>query len=357
MAQEIVLVTGGSGFIGHHIIKALRLQKPSWTLHSLSRNPNRNGVDGAHYHAGSISSYEQVRGVFQHVQPTVVIHTASPPVVGDKADQRSYHRTNVAGTRCVLDCALAARSVKAFVYTSSTLAVEGDEHVMSTEDHPVRTRTSKCDDYPKTKALAETMVLEANGTAGMPTASLRLPSSYGTRDEQNIAGAIKMLRRNEHKVQVGNNTNLCDWLSAGNAAQAHLLAVDALLAEKQHPPVGGDKVAGEAFTITDGDPLPFWEHFRVIWRAAGDRTPEGDVTKIPVWVAMCAAAVIELLYWVFTLGTRKPKRMRRDLLGFTRYERTFSIEKARRRLDYVPAQDRDAQVRDGVAWYLDLHPT
>ena len=358
--EETILVTGGCGFVGHHILKTLRAQRPRWSLHSISRIPNRNLVDGVTYHAGSISSHEDVQSAFQRARFTVLVHTASPAAVGrSRADDRTYYVTNVAGTQCLLDCARAAGSVKAFVFTSSAMTIEGlPLHMASEEDTCMVSRTSRCDHYSKSKALAETLVLNANGTAGMLTASLRLPSAYGDRDEQYIGGAIEALRRGEHKVQIGDNTNLNDCVSGENAASAHYLAIKALLEEEklEWRRQSVEKVNGEAFFITDGEPLPFWDHFRIIWRAAGDRTSEKEVWRILPWLAMSLAAVVEAAYWVFTLGTKRPEVMRRDLLQITFLERTFSIDKARRRLGYEPVHDTNTPMCEGVRWYLGQHP-
>ncbi|KAI9693019.1 MAG: hypothetical protein M1822_005014 [Bathelium mastoideum] len=355
MANQTVVVIGSCGFVGYHVLKMIKEVHPSWSLHGMSRKPNRNLLEGVKYHTGNISSYEDIEAVFLQVRPTIVVHTASPAVVGDRADIHSCYSTNVDGTRYLLDCAVAAQSAKAFVYTSSATVVEGTEQHMASEDALVKTEESKCDDYAKSKALAERMVLQTNGSANMLTVCLRLPSTYGECDEQNIGEGIKAMRRNEHKLQIGDNTSLCDWLSAENAARAHLLAVESLLVEHQQPKGNAERVAGETFFVTDGEPLPFWDHFRLIWRAAGDRTAESKVTKIPPLAIMSLAAVVETIYWIFTFGRIKPKALRRDLLEFTFLERTFSIEKARKRLGYVPKANRDAQVQAGVRWYLDQH--
>ncbi|KAL9089156.1 MAG: hypothetical protein Q9159_002716 [Coniocarpon cinnabarinum] len=357
MATETILVTGGCGFIGYHVLKTLQAQHQEWNLHGLSRNPSRNLIKGVQYHAADVTSYEDVSRVFKDVSPTAIIHTASPAAVGNRADGSCF-RTNVDGTRCLLDCALVSQTVKAFVYTSSVLVVEGKTHHMASEGLPIKTESSRSDDYSKSKALAETMVLAANDSTGMLTASLRLPSTYGERDEQNIAEGIKAWQRGESKIQIGDNTNKCDWLSAHNAAQAHFRALTVLLTEHKKPPGMEDKsAAGKAFFITDGDPLPFWNHFRLIWRAAGDSTSEREIWKIPPWVVMGVAAVVEACYWVFTLETRKPKALRRDLLEMTFLERTYCIDRACERLGYLPVRDRDVNVEEGIRWYLDLNPT
>ncbi|KAI9661347.1 MAG: hypothetical protein M1831_003080 [Alyxoria varia] len=347
MVQEIVLVVGGCGFIGYHIVKQVQQEHRYWNIHVMSRDPTRNQISGVEYHAASISSYEDVSDILQRISPTIIIHSASPPMVGDYADKRSCLRTNIEGTRCLLDCAVATHKVKAFIFTSSTMILQGASHHMTDENAPLRSWKSKGDAYPKSKAIADKMVLGRNHKSGMLTCCLRLPATYGEFDQQNIGEGLRALFRREHKIQVGNNTNLFDFLSAENAARAHVLALDALVEERIHS-TSDDCVAGQAFNITDGHPLPFWNFWRLLWRATGDMTPESMITVIPPWLMMIVAGIVEFAYWVCTFATKRPKALRRDLLELTYVERTFSIEKARARLAYEPLDNRDSQIQAGV---------
>lgn len=77
MADEIILVVGGGGFVGFHVVKAL-VQNPDYTAHVLSHNPARNQVPGAYYHAGSILSPEQLQIAFAEIRPSLIIYAASP---------------------------------------------------------------------------------------------------------------------------------------------------------------------------------------------------------------------------------------------------------------------------------------
>jgi len=114
-----ILVVGGCGFLGHHIVS--QLLKYDAQISVLDLTTTRNRHDGAHYHSADITSLPAVREVFQQVQPHVIIHTAAlPPTVDDKELLR---KVNLEGTRNLVECAEELPGVKAFVYTSSASVV------------------------------------------------------------------------------------------------------------------------------------------------------------------------------------------------------------------------------------------
>ncbi len=88
-----VLVIGGCGFIGYHIVKALLAEKePSFLVHVMSRNPNRNQVPGQEYHVGDSTPEESVTKILTAVQPVAISHLASPVPAGTPA-ATSYSTT------------------------------------------------------------------------------------------------------------------------------------------------------------------------------------------------------------------------------------------------------------------------
>ena len=346
-----VLVVGGCGFVGFHIVRRLLEDQCCTSVTVLSRNPNRNRLAGVSYHAGDITSKETVRSLLSEIQPTVIIHSASPISIGDDVDKSQFYNGNVKGTQNLLECAASTPSVKALVYTSSMTVMAGTSFVSLKETAPLLNNDSRANYYSKTKAIADASVLAADSPAGLRTACLRLAAVYGERDNQLIPGAVTVLREGRHRLQVGDNTNLTDWVSVGNAATAHVLAAKALLAEVAGGT--GPKAAGQAFFITDGMPLPFWDFMRKIWAAAGDRTPATEATVVPAWLVLALASTMDWIYWIFTLGRRRPKVLTRHMMEHTCLTRTFSIEKARDVLGYVPVSDRDRTIQEGVDWALE----
>ena len=347
MSEQKVLVVGGCGFVGYHIVNAF-LNSSAWSsVHVMSRNPSRNQVDGAYYHSGSLTSFEQIQSLLAHVQPSLIVHTASPIGTGDPGDRRYFHDINVKGTQNLLKAAIASNHVRSFIYTSSVEVMAGASHNFLTEDAQMITITSRAEYYAKTKALADQAVLDANSVGGLRTLCLRLCGVYGERDSQNIPGALNVLQEGRQRYQIGDNKTLFDFVSATNAAQSHLLAADALRGKHDN---GSPKVDGEAFFITDVKPTLFWDYERQIWSAAGDKTAPEDITVIPAWLVLNLASLVELLYWAFTLGLKRPKVFRRQIMAYACTTRTYSIKKARERLGYKPVDDRDEQIRKGIEW-------
>ena len=157
------------------------------------------------------------------------------------------------------------------------------------------TNTSKLNYYSKSKALVDQYVLDLNNRTGLRTTCLRITSVYGPRDNQMIPAAIQVLRAGHQRKQIGDNINLYDTCSVQNAATAHVLAATALLSDQEDPLL---KVDGEAFFITDGHPVPYWDFLRMNWAAAGDETPLEEIQVITAWFMLGLAGAAEWVYFV-----------------------------------------------------------
>ena len=282
MAEEGVLVVGGCGFVGFHVVKALLEERETWpSVHVMSRGPTRNRHAGASYHVGDMTSTEQVRTLLDDIRPSTIIHTASPSATGDTEKNWQYfYKFNVPGTKSVLDCAAASTYVKAFVYTSSVSVIEISSFDYADETMPIATSTSKLHYYRKSKALADQYVLDSNNKTGLRTICLRITAFTAHVIINRYQAHSKLFETATTADKIGDNTNLYDACSVQNAAKAHVLAAKTLLFERDDPLL---KVDGEAFFITDGHPVPYWDFLRMIWAAAGDQTPLEEVQVIPAW--------------------------------------------------------------------------
>lgn len=313
----------------------------------LSRNPDKPRVAGASYYACDISDINSLRKTLLAIRPRIILHTASPIFYEDKINKFLLHQINVIGTQNLLDVAKTTESVKAFIYTSSSSVHAGSDFQFITEEAPLLGRSSKADEYAITKAIADSLVLSAN-CPELRTICLRPTAIYGERDNQLIPGSLAVLRDKKTNIQLGDNRNLYDSIYVGNAASAHFLAAKALLKD-----ASDFKVDGEAFFVTDDNPMPFWDFQRMIWAAAGDKTTLSKIQVIPAWVGMAMATVVEYLVGVFTLGQRlPPKTLRRDVLQYVVTNRTFRIKKAKERLGYKPLVDTSDGIKRGVEWAL-----
>lgn len=362
-----VLVVGGCGFLGFHLVRCLLEDPDCSTVSVLSRTPTRNRLPGVSYHAGDITNPETVQSLLNELKPRVIIHAAAPTGHAVTGGVSVYQETNIKGTANLLACAAEAPSTVAFVYTSTSIVLVGAEHLFADESSPVLNASSKENEYARTKAVADTLVLAANSPGNksqksLRTACIRLTGMYGQRDTQITPNLLGLLRRGENRFQLGDNSNLFDWVHVENAATAHVLAAKALLAESAYLEEKGEevaksmKVSGEAFFITDDAPLSFWDLPRKMWAAAGHPISTDKVWVIPTKWALRSATAVEWIVWALSLGTKRPQTFSRQAVEYCCLTRTYCIDKAKKRLGYVARDNVEEGVRQAVAWVLKDEP-
>jgi len=86
-----------------------------------------------------------------------------------------------------------------------------------------------------------------------------------------IPGLYDVIKNGQTAFQVGDNTNLWDFTYVDNVVYAHILAAENLLTPKDKLDSGA--AAGEAFLITNGQPLYFWDFARGVWASFGHVNP------------------------------------------------------------------------------------
>lgn len=153
-----VLVIGGCGFLGHHVVNLL-LDDYDCTVSALDlrcvRNRRAEGQRLKYYEA-DITDAAKLTSVFEEAKPDVVIHTASPAAQGDdKVAHALFKKVNVDGTAAVIE-ACKATGVKALVYTSSASIISDNENDLINADErwPVIRGKQQTEYYSETKAWA-----------------------------------------------------------------------------------------------------------------------------------------------------------------------------------------------------------
>ncbi|MCJ1307504.1 erg26, C-3 sterol dehydrogenase [Agyrium rufum] len=345
-----VIVVGGCGFFGHHLVSALLDEGSCRSIAVLSRNPRDNRMPGVTYHSVDITDIEAVRAKFEELHPQVVFHTAAPPPFPRSPKDPIYNQVNVVGTQNLLTCATESPTATSFIYTSSASVVAVNPCISVDETAPVHIASSSANLYSKTKALAEAAVLKANNPqaesyCGLRTVVLRPSGMYGERDPTLLTNVLQVLENGKENVQLGENTNLWDYTYAGNAANAHILAAHTLHKGTHDP--HAPKVDGEVFFITDGDSLPFWDFIHKVWAAAGWQQSQAKIRVISTRTALVLASIFEWLYWVATLG-RLLSSFNKQKVEYCCYTRTFCIDKAKERLEYKAMVSTDEGIRRGV---------
>ncbi|KAF2252902.1 sterol-4-alpha-carboxylate 3-dehydrogenase [Trematosphaeria pertusa] len=347
-----VLVIGGCGFLGHHIVRKLLQSDDVSQVTVVDLRTDFYRVEGAHYIKGSITSRDDVMCALDTARPRVIFHTVSPQALGNP---RLFTEVNIGGTRNLLECAQSCGFTKALVYTSSSSVVHDNYSDLAavTEDMPLLFMPQQPELYSHTKAVAEKMVLDANKIAGIRTCAIRPAGMIGEGDRTTAGNIIGGAKEGKYRIQIGDDSKLFDWTYVGNNADAQLLAARALLRSHTSPPPDNLKVDGEAFVITNDDPRPFWNFLRTMGAAAGYPVKKEDVWAIPASLMWAGVFITEILYFVFTLGRKQPRFTRANIKYMT-IHRYFDISKAKTRLGYVPQLSLEDGIQRTVQWYWSI---
>lgn len=353
--MDPVLILGGCGGLGHHIIKQLLETKKASDVTAFDINIDVNRVEGAKYIKGSIASEEDVRSVLKTVQPKVIIHTVSPTLMGQKNTQEVFEKVNVGGTKILLDSIAEVDFVKALIYTSSSSVIHNNitNLVEATEEGRLFYWPEQTEYYSHTKAKAEDLIQAANRKNGLLTTRLRGSLLFGEGDVTATPQMIANARTGRTRFQIGDGTNVFDFTYIGNTAYAHILAAEALLRESdgRADKDGPLKVNGEAFFITNDDHWRFWDFVRAIAAEAGHPVPKENVTVVPGAAYYAFAVIAEWAVWAFSLGT-KESLVNRRMAKYLTMTRTFDISKAKERLGYRPQVTMQEGIKRAVQYYL-----
>ncbi|KAI1112397.1 sterol-4-alpha-carboxylate 3-dehydrogenase [Nemania sp. NC0429] len=351
-----VMVIGGTGFLGHHIVDLLLQRYPNSAISVADRSVNRNRrppADGVRYFQLDITQAAAVSALFNNVHPDVVIHTASPlPQLDISPTRDVYDKVNVGGTQTII-AACHQYHVKALVYCSSASVVcDHTSDVVNADEGRPRVRgRHQPEYYAESKCQAEDLVIAANGTQyPLRTAVIRPSAIFGEGDLMTVPRLIDIYRQRRMYFQVGQNRNLFDFTYVQNVAHGHLLAAERLLAcATSDGDAVKDDVGGQCFFITNGSPVFFWDFARTVWVQAGCRYDMRRVWVLPRFVAMILAFLSE----VFFALIGKPATFNRQRVSFSCMTRYYNISKAKDRLGYEPLVALDEGIRRSVKWFLE----
>lgn len=325
-----VLVTGGGGFLGKAIIKLLLARGD--TVRSFSRNayPELEAL-GVEHCCGALDDPAAVKRAVHGC--AIVYHVAAKAGVWGPYEE--FYRANVLGTRYVI-AACRENHVRKLVYTSSPSVVfDGSDMAGVDETVPYPDHYEAF--YPQTKAEAERLVLQANDD-GLATVALRPHLIWGPEDNHLVPrilarGAKGALRK------LGTRECLVDTIYIDNAARAHLQAADHLEV--------GSAVAGKAYFLSQGEPLPVWEVVNRILDAGG--LP--PVTKtISPQLAYKIGAILEAVYRGLKLSGEP--RMTRFVARELSTAHWFDLGAARRDFGYRPEISFDEGIERLRAWLV-----
>ena len=316
------LVTGGAGFLGRNVVKAL-LQggcKVSALINRTTldfQHPNLTSIRGDIVNASDME--RACKGI------DTVFHTAaSIALLGGRFASVKYRRdawrVNVEGTQNIID-ACQSQGVQRLIYTSSVdVAFDGKALPRMDESMPYAQHPKSV--YAATKIAAEQRVLAANSERGLLTCAIRPDGIYGAEPNEMIDRFYGQLAAGRLKARIGKPDTLQDNSQVISLVHGEILAAQNL--------VPGGIACGQAYFIGDGEPMNSFEFFRPLVEGMGYPFPTRTISEnflrpiVTLWEALH-----------FLLGLPRPMLSPHELdkVTITHYA---SIDKAHRELGYAP---------------------
>ncbi len=238
-----ILVTGGAGYIGSHVVKALGERGHDVMTYDNLSFGHREAVLYGQLYVGDLNDPDRLRHVFDIFRPDAVMHFAALIVVPESVrEPLKYYSNNFCNTLNLLRISLE-KGVNRFIF-SSTAAVYGiPERIPVREDAPLK----PINPYGRSKVMVENALFDISGMDGFRYVSLRY---------FNVAGADPLARIGQwrkdatHLITVAvraalgkrpyleifgtdyptpDGTCIRDYIHVEDLAEAHVIALDYLM--------------------------------------------------------------------------------------------------------------------------------
>jgi nucleoside-diphosphate-sugar epimerase len=322
-----ILVTGGNGFVGRHLVSALCERGDSVRVLALpGEDADALAARGIAVFRGDIRRPETLVAPMRGVDS--VLHLAAMMDVWRPFED--YHAVNVTGTANVCRAALAA-GVRRVVHMSSSsvygmaLGRPADERF---ELRPFR------DPYPQTKAAGDRAVQHMIAAELLPAVIVRPDQIFGPGDHLHFGRMAQRLRAGKGII-VGKGDNALPLVYVDDVLQGLLLALD------------HDDAVGQIYNITNDRPLTQAQLLAAIAREVGAGPPR---LHLP-YRALYAAGYLAERVAALTPSSQRPPVTRLGV-AFAGTDNRYAIDKARRELGYAPGVDLDDGVRATAHWYI-----
>nr|CAD1833824.1 unnamed protein product [Ananas comosus var. bracteatus] len=351
------VVTGGRGFAARHLVEML-LRSGEWCVRvadlapSLALDPREDGGGGsplgaallsgrAAYVSADLRNRQQVVKAFLGAE--VVFHMAAPD--SSINNYQLHYSVNVEGTKNVIDACIECK-VKRLIYTSSPSVVFDGVHGIFNGDESMPFPEKFNDSYSETKAEGEKLVIKANGRNGLLTCCIRPSSIFGPGDKLLVPSLVTAARAGKLKFIVGDGNNLYDFTYVENVAHGHVCAERALASEET-----AKKAAGQAYFITNMQPIKFWEFVSLVLEGLGYERPS---IKIPVSVIMPVAHLVEWTYRALSRYGMPVPQLTPSRIRLLSCNRTFNGSKAKDQLGYEPIVSLEDGLKKTIESYSHL---
>jgi len=320
-----ILVTGGTGFTGSHLVK--RLLEEGSEVNVLARPASNTAFLkdlGAEIIPGDITNKGSVN---RAVKGTDKVFNIAAAFREAKLPEASYWKVNLEGTKNIIDACIKY-SISRLVHCSTIGVVSSVDEPPSDESAPY----SPDDVYQQSKCAAEKEVLKSVREEGLPASIIRPCAIYGPGDLR----LLKMFRMIAKKRF---------YILGSGKALFHMVYIDDLISGFILAAQKNNSI-GEVFIIGGPEYTTLNELSRIIAEEFGVKPPGIHIPYKPIEIL---SVLIEYAYKPF----KKEPPLYKRRVAFFKKDRAFDISKAKNILGYDPVFDLKEGVRLTAKWYLE----
>lgn len=263
----MILVTGATGFVGRHVVDALKKAGLPVRLLLLEGEKHlAKDFPGAEIVLGNLTNFEALDEAVAGVE--TIIHLASKNI---DHGGTGFQKINVDGTRALCEKGSKA-GVQKFIYLSTVGVYGHGKHSNADETMPVKADT----DFSRSKAEAESIVLEHHRSDQMQGIILRHRFVYGKGDQHVIPRMIKAAVN--YPFMIGGGKAKISFILADDLANIVLQFVQSATSIGENP----------IYHVTDGNPIAYRDVIEIICKQYELLPPEHNLPfgliYVPVWL-------------------------------------------------------------------------
>jgi 2-alkyl-3-oxoalkanoate reductase len=312
-----ILVTGGCGFIGSNLVNGFADAGHEVTVLDFGGKPFRSDVKFL-----NLNICDRKAVIETCAGMDSIIHNAS--IVHTKHNQEDIvWDVNYGGTLNIIE-ACKEHKIPRLVYISSASAVyEGNDIENGDETLPYSTISQA--PYADSKIQAEKEVLAFSGTTVTQCCAIRPHVVFGAGDNRFMPAILQKAKEGKLKRAIGNRDKLSDFTYVSNLVDAVVMAEDNL--------IKGSPVCGQAYFITNGEPMAFFDFVEKVLVELGYPRITG---KVPYWLAYTVAAIAEGIDTLKGGTLNAENGLTRFSVRYMVTHHYYSIEKAKRDFGWTP---------------------
>lgn len=253
--SKTVLVTGGAGYIGSHMVRLLDQRGFNVLVYDNLKRGNADAVTAGKLIEGDLHDSEQLAGVFTQHNVDVVMHFAALAYVGESVQAPSmYYLNNVTGTQSLLDC-MISHDVKKLVFSSTCATYGVPDKLPITEN----TTQSPINPYGHSKLMVEQILKDYAVAYNLRSVALRYFNAAGCSEDGSIGERhdpethlLPLILFEALRVKAGGNRNdtrlmvfgddfdtrdgtcIRDYIHVNDLCSAHIAAFEHMQTQPSH---------------------------------------------------------------------------------------------------------------------------